>query len=268
MNVRDFVRRAAERLHVAKIENPKLEAEVIAAHVVGSSRARLLAHPETDLPELAAEPLLQKRETGMPLAYVLGKKEFFRREFFVDARVLIPRPETECLVEAVIPRLQSNSRCIDVGTGSGAIAITMRLERRDTSWLACDVSNKALQVASINARRHDAHVSFINGDCVEPLRADSFDAVISNPPYVVPGDKNLDASVEAWEPKEAIFAVDGNSFIRRLIETSDRILRRGGILGFEFGFGQEDAIAHMLAGRRFEIGQDLSGTPRFAVVTK
>lgn len=211
--------------------------------------------------------LLQKRLTGMPLAYVIGRKEFYGRDFAVVPGVLIPRPETEVLVEAVLPMLAPGMKCLDVGTGSGAIAITLALESPETCWLATDVSSAALGIAAQNAHALASPVKFIRADRLGALAARSVDLIVSNPPYVTPRDVKLQQEVERFEPHLALFAQGGTSFIRDLVRDSKRVLRPCGILAFEFGAGQCEEVREILSDLRTEVVVDLAGIDRVAIAT-
>ncbi|MBA3725317.1 MAG: peptide chain release factor N(5)-glutamine methyltransferase [Armatimonadetes bacterium] len=242
-----------------------LDAEAIAAHSLGVTRSQVLAHPEWDAPELALEMLLQKRLTGMPLAYVTGRKEFYGRDFVVNPSVLIPRPETEVLVEAVLPLLAPGMLCVDIGTGSGVIAITLALESPETCWIATDVSGAALRIAAQNAHALASPIKFIRADRLEALAARSVDLIVSNPPYVTPGDVRLQAEVERFEPHIALFAKNGTSFIRELVHDARRVLRPHGIVAFEFGAGQSGEVREILCDLHHKVVPDLAGVDRVAI---
>lgn len=241
---------------------PRLEAEVLAAHVVGVSRSELLAHPEWEAPAAALAHVFERRFSGEPIAYITSKKEFYGREFYVDKSVLIPRPETETLVETALQCLPDNAICLDLGTGSGVIALTLALENPKTKWIASDISRSALRVAQINAKRLDADVSFILADAMSAFASECFDVIVSNPPYISNDDTRLEDSVRKWEPPEALFAERGFAFIDNLLIQSPKVLRRGGVLLFEFGEGQENHVIEKAPNA--SIIKDLSGKPRVA----
>ncbi|MDI6638881.1 MAG: peptide chain release factor N(5)-glutamine methyltransferase, partial [Bacillota bacterium] len=206
VTVRDALRVATERLVEAGIPTPRLDAEVLLAHVLGTRREHLYAHPERrlDAGEYAAyQAALERRLTRLPVAYITGRKEFMSLEFLVDENVLIPRPETETLVEAVIERLRGHEAeardggggrapviVADIGTGSGAIAVSIAWFVRHASLIAVDISPGALRVARENARRHgvEDRIEFLEGDLLSPLAGRGLEgriyAVVSNPPYL------------------------------------------------------------------------------------
>jgi release factor glutamine methyltransferase len=266
VTLKEWIDQASAALAGAGVEPARLEAEVLAAHALGVPRVALITQGFTPVPELALSSLLERRLAGEPLAYILGRKEFYGREFMVNASVLIPRPETECLVEAVKSRIRVGSLCADIGTGSGAIAISLALGAPGSRWIAADISRPALRIARLNADRLGAHIGLLHGDCLEFLRPNSLDLIISNPPYISPGDPRLSPEVKRWEPELALYAESGMAFIERLATGAPRLLRDGGILALEFGEGQERAVTELLPGCM--IGADLSGKYRFAVWTQ
>ena len=201
MRAGEWTAAASEALSSAGFESARLDAELLAAHALGISRAQLLAHPEFEIPELALEALLQRRLLDEPMVYILGKKEFFGREFVVNKNVLIPRPETEILVEQLLKVLQPGMRCADIGTGSGAIAITASLGIAGCEWVASDISSQALSVAALNRDCLGADVEIVKADRLKAFAVASLDTIACNPPYIEPGDPNLDEQVSKWEPE-------------------------------------------------------------------
>jgi release factor glutamine methyltransferase len=192
-------------------------------------------------------------------------QEFYGRAFAVTPDVLIPRPETEHVIEAALARVSRGSRVADVGCGSGAIAVTIALEREAAVW-ATDISVAALAVAAENARRLKASVRCVAADLLAPFPAASLDVVVSNPPYVAAGDReSLQREVREYEPEVALYAgPTGNEIYARLIGEAERVLRPGGWLVFELGWRSLDAVQGMLGGRWSEVsaGPDLAGIPR------
>jgi release factor glutamine methyltransferase len=184
--------------------------------------------------------------------------------------VLIPRPETELLCESALERLPSGARVADVGTGSGCIAVTLALEARTARVLAVDLSADALRIARRNAAALGAQVGFVRADLLGSFAGGSLDAVVSNPPYVPhPDREGLAREVRDWEPEGALFAgEEGLDVYRRLIPEAARVLRPGGLLAMEFGFGQAEGIRALLAGwNDVEIRNDLAGIPRVALAS-
>ena len=268
MNVRDWIAIAAKELESQGVESAKLDATLLVAHALNKTKSEAIAHPEWTVPSKADE-YLKRRLNLEPVAYIIGKKEFFGRDFIVDKRVLIPRPETESLVAEAISRIPAGSKVIDVGTGSGAIAITLEMERRDLQVIASDLSKGALEVASQNKTKHQANVSLICMDCLKATRPQSIDAIVSNPPYVDPNDLRLDEGVRRFEPSAALFAETGTTFIARLILESRIALVKNGLLLFEFGEGQSDEVRTLLRGwNSIEIIKDLFGRDRVAIASK
>ncbi|MGH9562946.1 MAG: peptide chain release factor N(5)-glutamine methyltransferase [Terracidiphilus sp.] len=245
------------------------------------------ASPETNLAWLVAhdsEPirpdraaafcdLVERRLTGEPIQYITGEVEFYGLPFRVNRDVLIPRPETELLVEkalAFAPIFRS-PRILDVGTGSGAIAIALAHEWPEAILTAVDLSAAALEVACRNAERNGLadHIRFLQGDLLAPVAEEQFDLIVSNPPYVAESDRaTLDVEVRNYEPAQALFAgEDGLQIYRRLIPEAFKALTGGGILLLEIGYGQRDAIEALLAKEclaEIEFFHDLQGLPRVA----
>jgi release factor glutamine methyltransferase len=257
----------AELLAASGTPEPRLTAELLLCHAVHCERTYLYAHPEQELREVEwihYGRWLHERMNGKPLQYITRTQEFYGRPFRVSPSVLIPRPETEILVETVLKRRPDARSIVDVGAGSGAIAITLALETR-ARVAATDISLPALQVAASNAAMLEAQVDFIAADLLSVIADASVDAVVSNPPYVAAGDRDsLQREVRDWEPHIALFAGEtGLDIYRRLIPEAARVLRPGGLLAFEFGFNQADAVKELAAGwDGVELTPDLAGIPR------
>jgi len=247
-----------------------LTAEVLLAHALRQDRVYLIGHSEDELTELGwihFGRYLHERLKGKPTQYITKRQEFYGREFYVAAGVLIPRPETELLIEQALVYLRPGMRVLDIGAGSGCVGVTLALERA-VRVTAADVSADALRIAGRNAAALGAAVWFVQGDLAAPFASGSFDAVVSNPPYVPETDRaGLAREVREWEPEGALFAgADGLDIYRRLIPEAARVLRPGGLLAMEFGFGQAEAMRALLAGwATVEIHNDLAGIPRVAV---
>jgi release factor glutamine methyltransferase len=232
------------------LDSPRLDAELLAAHAFALSRVQL--YTQFDRPLLATElaayrELVKRRQSGEPVAYLTGRKEFYSLELVVDSRVLIPRPDTEAAVEEVLARLPENGRVADVGTGSGAIALALAKARPDAAIFASDVSAAALEVARANAERLGLAVTFLEGSLAEPLRAiEALDVVVANLPYVAAGElAGLAPEVRA-EPLLALDGgADGLSLVRGLIATVSEVLVPGGALVLEIGSGQAAATAEL-----------------------
>ncbi len=203
LTLRTAVTQGTELLKTSGTPEPRLTAEVLLCHAVHCERPYLYAHDDQELREVEwihYGRWLHERMNGKPLQYITKTQEFYGRPFRVTPDVLIPRPETELLVETVLKRRPDARRIIDVGTGSGAIAVTLALES-GASVVATDISRLALTVAATNARRFRAEVPFFEGDLVSSFRQNSFDALVSNPPYVSLDSRiSLQSEVRDWEP--------------------------------------------------------------------
>lgn len=254
------------------LRTPRLDAEVLLAHTLAMDRIGLYTRHDQplDTEELGRyRELIRRRLAGEPVAYLVGRKEFWSLGLAVDERVLVPRPETEILVEAVLKVLAGRSapKVADVGTGSGAIAIALAHERPDAQLVAVERSPGALAVAQANVAAHSLAVELIAGDLLEPLVGRApFAAIVSNPPYVAEGDFEALPVEVRREPKEALLAgPDGLRVIRRLIADAPPLLEPGGWLALEVGIGQAAEVARgMGAAGLVEVAvqKDLAGIER------
>lgn len=264
MTVNAILGRAAKRLAESAILSARLEAELLLAHVLHVTRLDLHAAGERALSAEEAgsfDALVDRRTRGEPVAYLTGKKEFYSLEFAVTRDVLVPRPETEMVVDRVLglrPR-----RLLDLGTGSGCIAVACSVHLRETEVTATDVSGSALAVARENARRHGARVRFLEGDLYAPLpTSERFDVIASNPPYVRAAEA---ARVATHEPLLALDGgADGLALLARVIEGAGGFLVPGGTLLCEIGEDQEAQALRVAAGHfaSHEVARDLAGQPR------
>lgn len=249
----------------------RLDAQLLLLHVLGQpqhNRAWLLAHDTDLLPETAQAQYLElarRRAGGEPLAYITGHKEFFGLDLLVDARVLDPRPDTETLVEWALEVLAAvpKASVIDLGTGSGAIALALKHSRTDLQVSAVDASADALQVAQTNARRLQLPIAFMSGSWLTNVNG-RYDAIVSNPPYIAAQDAHLAALTH--EPLQALASgTDGLDDIRQIIRQARAHLRPGGWLLLEHGYDQSVAVRGLLIKAGFEAVQsrcDLSGIER------
>ncbi len=252
----------------------RIDAQVIMAEVLGVNRAWIAANPMRILTEgedARIEMLATQRALGQPIAYLLRRREFYGRNFTVNADVLIPRPETETLVEAALARLAPRDTVLDLGTGSGAIAVTLACQRPEARVVATDTSEAALAVARANAGRHgcEARIEWLHGRWYEPVGERRFDLVVSNPPYVAAGDPHLSQGDLRFEPRAALTdgSPDGLASIRAIVEGAARHLKPRGWLLFEHGHDQAHAARALLveAGFADPISlPDLAGIPRVA----
>lgn len=255
----------------------RLDAEVLVAHALDKPRAWLYAHAEESIPHQLREriaALSERRLAGEPVAYILGWREFYGREFSVDPGVLIPRPETELLVELALENLPVGPcRLIDVGTGSGCIALTLAAERPAWEVTAVDLSPAALAVCASNAARLALErVRRLESDLLGAVAGERFDAIVSNPPYVAAGDRHLSQGDLRFEPDLALSAgLDGMGAIAGLIDQARTALAPGGWLMLEHGHDQGPAVA----GRMRQAGlehvtthQDLAGLDRVTLARR
>ncbi len=274
-----LLRGARSKLDRASFDVSTREGALLLSHVLGRGEAGILAHPEETVPAAAAlrfQELLERRMTGEPVAYLFGEREFYGRPFNVDPRVLIPRPETEHLIEAALALDLPPKPCIlDIGTGSGCIAITLALERPDARLVATDLSFAALRVAQSNTLRHGVadRVTLVGSDLATGLRPGPIDLVVSNPPYVDQGEQdNLSIEVRGFEPHLALFAPGrGASMLARLLdEMAD--LQPGTHLAMEIGYDQSEWLQAATnvheAWELVKIVEDYSSIPRTAVLRR
>jgi len=260
----EVLRDATATLRDAGVDTPGLDAELLLAHALGIRRDRLIIDGPTELgPEELARfhELLGRRADREPLAYIVGNKHFRWINVAVDRRVLVPRPETELLVEIGLA-LPSGPRVLDVGTGSGAVALALAFERPDLEIWGSDSSADAIEVARENATRLSLNVRFVEADLLNGVPG-RFDAVLANLPYVADGTP-LEPEISLYEPAEALFAgPDGLDLIRRLAEAVAGVP----VVVLEIGLGQAAAVAELLheQGFRTEVYRDLAGHERVVV---
>jgi len=238
------------RLHL--IENPSLEASILLSKSSAiEDISEIYAHPEKELDQLKVDEfykLLERRIKNEPIAYITGEKEFYSRSFSVTRDVLIPRPETELLVEEALSAAADieNPAILDVGTGSGCIAVTFSCEKPGSIVFAADISRGALALAQANAGRHGAAkgMFFVLGSLTGPFRDESFDVLVSNPPYIPEADfENLPPDVRDYEPRSSLVGgEDGLYFIRKIISGAKRVLKSGGWCLLEIGMGQSPEV--------------------------
>ena len=258
------VARGAATLAAAGVDTPRLDAELLLAEALGVDRTRLFVDaPAVDSANLARfEQLIERRVAREPVAYILGRRDFRRLTLAIDRRVLIPRPETELLVEVGLS-LPTGVRVADVGTGSGAVALALKDERPDLDVVGIDLNKDAVAVARDNASRLGLDAQFLEGDLLSGLDV-RFDAVLANLPYVAEG-ASLPPEISEWEPASALFAgADGLDVIRRLLSQVDGV----SLVALEIGFDQGDAVAALVSQAGFgsvERLRDLAGHERVVV---
>lgn len=269
MTLHTALRQGTKLLDDAGVPAARLTAEVLLGHALKVRREYFYAHPEEELTELAwihYGRYLHERMNGKPTQYITKEQEFYGRPFFVSPAVLIPRPETEHVVETALRLARSAQRIVDVGCGSGAIAVTLALELPAAKVSACDISFDALLVAERNARTNHAPLQFVQCDLLSAFAGASMDLVASNPPYVPEGDESfLQREIREHEPAVALYGgPTGNEIYQRLIPEAARVLRPGGWLIMELGWRSLDVVKAMFDARWHNVDDvaDLAGIPR------
>lgn len=261
-----------EALDAAQQATSRIEARVLLREVLQQSDAWLLAHDDELLTADQAQQyvaLVVRRVAGEPIAYITGRREFYGREFQVTPAVLIPRPETELLVELALQRLPAgaSARVLDLGTGSGCIGITLAAERPQAQVTLVDVSKAALEIAQTNAGQWaPANTRLLHGDWYSAIADEPYDLIVANPPYVAEDDTHLQQGDLRFEPRTALAAgVDGLNDLQRIIALAPQHLRAGGCLLLEHGHDQAVACAWLLEAAGFQDvfnASDLAGVPR------
>lgn len=263
------------------VDSPRLDAEVLLSHVLEKQRIYLYVHFDEPLEkaELAQyREMLKKRVRRMPVAYIIGTKEFMGITFHVSPAVLVPRPDTEILVQAAIDRLKKMDKPVvaDIGTGSGAVCLSLLKYLPALQAATVDISPEALEVAKENAKRLEVteRIEFYAGDLLEPLAERRFDAILSNPPYIPEADiALLEPEVRQYEPMAALTGGrDGLDFYRRLIQTGAPMLKENGFMAFEVGIHEAGPVAALAEAEplleRTEILKDFAGIDRVVVIWK
>jgi release factor glutamine methyltransferase len=267
MTVQTALQQGARILEDAGIAVPRLTAEVLLAHAMRVERVYFYAHPEQELRELEwlhYGRYLHERLGGKPTQYITHHQEFYSRDFRVTPDVLIPRPETEHVIEAALEVARGARRVLDVGTGSGALAVTLCLELGVETW-ATDISPAAAAVATSNAAHLNAPVHFVVGDLMDAIAGSTMDLIVSNPPYVPLADREgLQREVRDFEPHVALFAgATGFEIYERIVADAPRVLRPGGWLIMELGFTSLEHVQGLLADwNSCKVFPDLAGIPR------
>jgi release factor glutamine methyltransferase len=267
---------AARARLAATSKNPRRDAALLLAHVLGCDQTALLTHPERLLSSAESDQfsgLIERRLAAEPLQYLTGEQEFFGLSFAVSPAVLIPRPETEHLVEAVLERFgrEEEVRIVDVGTGSGAIAISIAHAMPRSRVTAVDLLPAALDVARRNAERHGVNdrLILLPSDLLAEVDGADFDAVVANPPYIATAEV-LEPQVANYEPHSALYAgPTGLEVYERLIPQAARVLKPGGWLMLEIGYGQSSALRNLMHGwSGVTLVNDLQGIPRVVLGQK
>ncbi len=276
-SVAELLAGAAARL-VSVTETPRLDAEILLAHAMNVSRAQFLARLREEAATGNFEELLKRRLDAEPIAYILGEWEFYSLTFEIGPPVLVPRPETEHLVEAALEAIGDRpARVLDVGTGSGCVSIAIARNAPNCSVVTCDIQADFLDLARRNAARHNvaSRITFREGDLFDALRADDgpFDVICSNPPYVADPDwEELPPTITRYEaPGCLLGGPDGLDIVRRLVAGAQDRLLPGGTLALEIGMGQYEQVRQLLEQNAYNdlsTRQDLAGLDRIAVAKK
>ena len=256
----------------------RLDCEVLLAYVLLKNRSHLRAWPDKSLSADqygAYKKLLGLRQQGRPVAYLTGEREFWSRSFLVSDDVLIPRPETELLIEIIQQKFDFDDvfTALDLGTGSGAIAVTLACEFKNSNVVATDISSNALPIAQKNAERLSANkIQFIRSDWFQQLPETQFDLIVSNPPYICDSDPHLQEGDLQFEPSSALVAKQqGMQDFKRIIAAADEFLKPGGFLLFEHGYQQGNHLQNLLDLAGFKLTEqfkDLQGHPRATIGQK
>lgn len=250
MTIREALKEAGRRLEAAGVPNAGYDAMQMLAHVLSEDALmmRLNGHRTLAAAQITAyEAILARREKREPMQYILGSTGFMGLEFHVEPGVLIPRPDTEILCEEALGRITEGARVLDIGTGSGALAVSLAKLSKASSVTAVDVSDTALCVAAGNAERNGAQVRFVKSDCFAALQGETFDVIVSNPPYIDKPDMETLMPEVLMEPELALFGgEDGLDFYRRISREAGAYLAPGGVLLFEIGYKQKDDVSDLL----------------------
>ncbi len=262
-----LLRQGEQILKQSGIDSARLDAALLLMQLTGLSRAGLIAHDQDQMADTTAAEflsLISRRAAGEPEAYLLGHREFWSFDLKVNPHVLIPRPDTEVLVEAALQ--QEFTDVLDLGTGSGAVILALKKERPHCRACAVDISAPALQTAAENARALGLNVEFVQGSWFAPLQGRLFDLIVSNPPYIAAGDPHLQRNGLNFEPQNALVSgEDGLDDIRIIVQEAPAFLRPGGVLMFEHGWTQHESAAELMRRRGFAdiVGiKDYSGRVR------
>lgn len=280
VTLRDALASALDRLTAAQVGSPRMNAELLLMFTLSCDRAHLYAHPErelTDEEQARYGDAIAQRVRGIPAQYITGHQEFWGMDLIVSPAVLIPRPETEHVIETVLQinseRVSSRLRIVDVGTGSGCIALALAKELPDAEIHAADISHAALEIARVNAARHDltSRIQFHETDLLAGMAQNAFDFVVSNPPYV--GESEADQvqlEVRKFEPRHAVFAgPTGLEVIERLIPQAQTALKSGGWLVFEISGTIAAGVQGLLGSwEQIQFTNDLQGIPRVVAAHK
>ena len=279
MNIQTLLNQASKTLDNLSNTSSKLDSEILLSKIIKKNRKYLILNSNEELKKeniKSFDYLVKRRKKGEPIAYLINKKEFWKQNFYINQNVLIPRPDTETLVEETLKLFNVNSKLnmLDIGTGSGCILISILKERRNFFGTGIDISKKAINVARFNAKMHQLsnRVKFYNSD-VDKFLIGKYDLVVSNPPYIKRQDlKYLEVDVKGFEPKLALDGgKDGFSKITKVISKTSTLLKRNGRFILEIGFGQKKKILSILKQNNFFINKvvkDYGKNDRCVISTK
>ncbi len=276
MKLGAFIQKVSETLDSAGIENSRFDVEVLVSHFGGIEIHKIKTEPDMELENSLVEVLeeaVRRRSRFEPVAYIIGHREFYSLDFKVNENVLIPRPETELLVDMAIYWAKYGQSLLDLCTGSGALAVSVKKNRADLEVSASDISESALNVACENARilLGENKIDFFLGNLFEPLGGKKFHVIAANPPYIDPAEReNLQQDL-AFEPSLALFCDDhGRELISRIIESAPDYLHEGGVLLLEIGHDQRDFVLDRGSSLGYEVSvlNDYSGFPRVATLRR
>ena len=279
MNIQTLLNQASKTLKQLSNTSSKLDSEILLSEIIKKNRKYLILNSNEELKKeniKSFDYLVKRRKKGEPIAYLINKKEFWKQNFYINQNVLIPRPDTELLVEETLKLFNVNSKLnmLDIGTGSGCILISILKERRNFFGTGIDISKKAINVARFNAKMHQLsnRVKFYNSD-VDKFLIGKYDLVVSNPPYIKRQDlKYLEVDVKGFEPKLALDGgKDGFSKITKVISKTSTLLKKNGRFILEIGFGQKKKILSILKQNNFFINKvvkDYGKNDRCVISTK
>ena len=273
MNYQILLKKASKELKSISVSNPILDSEILLSNALKISREKMLLNLNKKITQSEIDKfnkLLIKRKKKEPIAYIFGSKEFWKTTFVINQSVLIPRPETELLVEQSLKYLKKNRdyKVLDIGTGSGCILISILKERTKCKGIGIDFSKEAIKVAKINAKMQqlENRIKFVYSD-VDKFLSSKYDLIVSNPPYIKTCElKNLNEDIKNYEPIMALDGgSDGLSEIKKIIIRSSELLKRGGRLVLEIGHGQLNSVVNMIKEKKYyinNISKDLAGNTR------
>ena len=279
MNIQTLLNQASKTLKQLSNTSSKLDSEILLSKIIKKNRQYLILNSNEELKKeniKSFDYLVKRRKKGEPIAYLINKKEFWKQNFYINQNVLIPRPDTEILVEETLKLFNVNSKLnmLDIGTGSGCILISILKERRNFFGTGIDISKKAINVARFNAKMHQLsnRVKFYNSD-VDKFLIGKYDLILSNPPYIKRQDlKYLEVDVKGFEPKLALDGgKDGFSKITKVISKTSTLLKKNGRFILEIGFGQKKKILSILKQNNFFINKvvkDYGKNDRCVISTK